>query len=75
MEIEEDTVKNVNSQATADVKRKVYLPGQRLDEDEKLVYDPSAYVMLHNASTGLYKKTVFIIFIRFLKIIIETTFS
>lgn len=61
MEIEEDTVKNVNSQSASDVRRKVYLPGQCLDEDERLVYDPSAYVMLHNASTGLYKKTVFLL--------------
>lgn len=32
-------------------KSAVYLPGQPMDTDEKLVHDPSAYVMLHNANT------------------------
>ncbi|XP_026685917.1 glutamate-rich WD repeat-containing protein 1 [Diaphorina citri] len=32
--------------------RKVYLPGTPLDKGESLVYDPSAYVMLHEAQTG-----------------------
>uniref|UniRef100_A0A1B6BZV1 Glutamate-rich WD repeat-containing protein 1 n=1 Tax=Clastoptera arizonana TaxID=38151 RepID=A0A1B6BZV1_9HEMI len=33
-------------------KRKVYLPGQKLEEGEELIHDPSAYVMFHEASTG-----------------------
>ncbi|EDW85694.1 uncharacterized protein Dwil_GK23014 [Drosophila willistoni] len=32
--------------------KEVYLPGQKLAEDEELVCDESAYVMLHQASTG-----------------------
>lgn len=52
MEVEEVSVRDRKSQSAADVRRKVYLPGQPLDEDERLVYDPSAYVVLHNASTG-----------------------
>lgn len=31
---------------------KTYLPGQPLKEDEQLVCDQSAYVMLHQAQTG-----------------------
>lgn len=31
---------------------KTYLPGQPLQEDEHLVCDQSAYVMLHQAQTG-----------------------
>lgn len=31
---------------------KTYLPGQPLKEDERLVCDQSAYVMLHQAQTG-----------------------
>uniref|UniRef100_A0A2M4BM72 Glutamate-rich WD repeat-containing protein 1 n=2 Tax=Anopheles marajoara TaxID=58244 RepID=A0A2M4BM72_9DIPT len=33
-------------------KAKVYLPGQALDNDEELVCDESAYIMLHQAHTG-----------------------
>ncbi|KAH8234322.1 hypothetical protein KR038_007686 [Drosophila bunnanda] len=32
--------------------KEVYLPGKRLADDEELVCDESAYVMLHQASTG-----------------------
>lgn len=31
---------------------RVYLPGQPLEDDERLVCDESAYVMLHQAQTG-----------------------
>ncbi|XP_016980874.2 glutamate-rich WD repeat-containing protein 1 [Drosophila rhopaloa] len=34
------------------VPKEVYLPGKMLAEDEELVCDESAYVMLHQASTG-----------------------
>lgn len=61
-EMEEDNVRDENVQLAANVRRKVYLPGQAMDEDEKLVYDPSAYVMLHNASTGLCRELVLLFF-------------
>lgn len=32
--------------------KEVYLPGKQLDEGEELVCDESAYIMLHQASTG-----------------------
>lgn len=35
-----------------DDRPKTYLPGQPLKEDEHLVCDQSAYVMLHQAQTG-----------------------
>lgn len=34
------------------VEKKVYLPGKPLNEGEELIYDESAYVMLHQAHTG-----------------------
>lgn len=34
------------------VKREVYLPGNKIDAEEKLVCDQSAYIMLHHANTG-----------------------
>lgn len=42
---EEETSKESES-------KEVYLPGKPLDEDEELVCDQSAYVMLHQAQTG-----------------------
>lgn len=55
--IEEETEDAVEEEAeeTADgepPKRKVYLPGQSLRNDEVLEHDPSAYVMLHEANAG-----------------------
>lgn len=36
----------------SNVKKEVYLPGKPLATDEELICDESAYVMLHQASTG-----------------------
>ena len=44
MDLEQDEGSNVG--------RKVYLPGQPLNEGEELVFDSSAYVMLHDGHAG-----------------------
>jgi hypothetical protein len=41
-----------NSRAGDENKVQIYLPGQPLKEDEELVCDESAYVMLHEVQTG-----------------------
>ncbi|XP_030368981.1 glutamate-rich WD repeat-containing protein 1 [Scaptodrosophila lebanonensis] len=41
-----------NSLTSSKNQKEVYLPGRALDENEELVCDESAYVMLHQASTG-----------------------
>lgn len=52
MECEEpETEENAEEQPP---KRKVYLPGQSLEEDEVLEHDPSAYIMLHEGDAGKY---------------------
>lgn len=33
--------------------RQVYLPGHQMQEDESLVFDPSAYHMLHDIDSGI----------------------
>lgn len=43
-------------QTTEATKSKIYLPGEPLKEGEELVYDPTAYVMLHEAHAGWYTK-------------------
>ncbi|XP_046403357.1 glutamate-rich WD repeat-containing protein 1 [Ischnura elegans] len=40
------------SESNVPVKREVYLPGKSMKEDEHLVCDQSAYIMLHQATTG-----------------------
>lgn len=35
--------------------RQVYLPGHQMQEDESLVFDPSAYHMLHDIDAGMFK--------------------
>lgn len=51
-----DTTEEVEDENTENKppKRIVYLPGQKLDENEMLEHDPSAYVMLHEADAGNY---------------------
>jgi ribosome assembly protein RRB1 len=44
--------RNGNSNNEGEVKAATYLPGQPLKEDEELVCDESAYVMLHEVHTG-----------------------
>jgi len=34
--------------------RQVYLPGHQMQEDESLVFDPSAYHMLHDIDSGTF---------------------
>jgi len=41
-----------NSRAGDEKNIQIYLPGQPLKEDEELVCDESAYVMLHEVQTG-----------------------
>lgn len=33
--------------------RQVYLPGHQIQEDESLIFDPSAYHMLHDIDSGM----------------------
>lgn len=41
-----------DSESKSEGKKGVYLPGQPLAEDEELVCDDSAYIMMHQAHTG-----------------------
>lgn len=42
-----------SSNTTKKEPRQVYLPGHQMQEDESLVFDPSAYHMLHDIDTGM----------------------
>lgn len=45
--------KKKNKKKLAAPQASVYIPGQgQIDEDEELIADESAYVMLHQATTG-----------------------
>lgn len=48
----EDEVMEEGEEADDDDRPKTYLPDQPLKEDEHLVCDQSAYIMLHQAQTG-----------------------
>ncbi|CAG9793763.1 unnamed protein product [Diatraea saccharalis] len=48
----EEDMDGVDGGSNADEIPKTYLPGQPLKDDEQLVCDQSAYVMLHQAQTG-----------------------
>jgi hypothetical protein len=39
--------------------RQVYLPGNQMKEDESLVFDPSAYHMLHDIDSGILQYFIF----------------
>ncbi|XP_037944787.1 glutamate-rich WD repeat-containing protein 1 [Teleopsis dalmanni] len=47
-----DDMENDSDEGEPNKPKEVYLPGKPLDKDEELVCDESAYVMLHQASTG-----------------------
>lgn len=44
-----------SSGVTNKVPRQVYLPGHQMKEDESLVFDPSAYHMLHDIDSGMFE--------------------
>jgi len=41
-----------SSTVTKKEPRQVYLPGHQMEEDESLVFDPSAYHMMHDIDAG-----------------------
>jgi len=41
-----------SSNAANKERRQVYLPGHQMQEDESLIFDPSAYHMLHDIDSG-----------------------
>lgn len=51
-ESEDDSMDEGEENEGVEETPKTYLPGQPLKEDEQLVCDQSAYVMLHQAQTG-----------------------
>lgn len=53
MGVEDKMENSMESGSNEGNENSVYLPGQSMDVDEKLVHDPSAYIMLHNANTGM----------------------
>lgn len=42
-----------SSSTTKKEPRQVYLPGHQIQEDESLIFDPSAYHMLHDIDSGM----------------------
>lgn len=51
-ESEDDEMEERSENDNDDDRPKTFLPGQELREDEQLVCDQSAYIMLHQAQTG-----------------------
>lgn len=54
MVVEDENDEAGESSGTAATRepRQVYLPGHQMQEDESLVFDPSAYHMLHDIDSG-----------------------
>lgn len=52
-EEEHDDEAGESSSNTKKEPRQVYLPGNHMKEDESLVFDPSAYHMLHDIDSGI----------------------
>lgn len=53
MVVDSEDDENVESSSIANKEpRQVYLPGHQMQEDESLVFDPSAYHMLHDIDAG-----------------------
>lgn len=56
---DDDEAGGESSGTTKKEPRQVYLPGHQMQEDESLVFDPSAYHMMHDIDSGIFKKTIF----------------
>jgi len=54
VEDENDEVGESSAIANKKEPRQVYLPGHQMQEDESLVFDPSAYHMLHDIDSGTF---------------------
>lgn len=50
---EDDKEAGTSSRPTKKEPRQVYLPGHQMEEDESLVFDPSAYHMMHDIDSGM----------------------
>jgi len=58
---DEDGSGDDNGESTSDAKkesRRVYLPGHQMEENESLIFDPSAYHMLHDIHSGKLQQSV-----------------
>lgn len=49
----QDNETGESSSTTKKEPRQVYLPGHQIQEDESLIFDPSAYHMLHDVDSGM----------------------
>lgn len=52
-EVREENDDDMQEDEGGDGEPKVYLPGEEMDDDEELVCDESAYIMYHQAQTGM----------------------
>lgn len=50
---DDDKVGGESSDVPKKEPRQVYLPGHQMEEDESLVFDPSAYHMMHDIDSGI----------------------